>query len=274
LGAVLLNLLTFILPADEDPTPAATAATGADLSRSWVFSERTDRLDWLAVQLGLKPLLMETRLNRRGVSLGPLFDTPDDRRRDFLKGVSEPDHCVPDIWLSAFEISCNQPCQDATGDSQYSPPRKRMQDLGAEELNWFIFWKPLCALAVIRDVEPIEANIYMYLQFAGTLEPEFCLRLYQRDERALWVFGYWLGLMCRFEYIWWCGRRVRRDFTAIAIWLRCCGVTARPGEEGLLWTAMIADLEDSASWPPGSAMSRAHWDTELLKAEGGGRFVA
>lgn len=270
LGAVLLNLITFVLPADEDPAPAATAGTVADLSMSWVFSERTNRLDWLAVQFGLKPLLMETRLSRRGISLGPIFDTADDQRGAFSKGGLGPDHRVPDVWLPAFGLPPDQPCQDNQGESQCPSPPKRMQDWSAEEMNQFLFETPLRALAVIRNVEPVEANIYVYLQFAGTLEPEFRLRLYERDEKALWTFGYWLGLMCRFEYIWWCGRRVRRDFTAIVIWLRGCGVTARPGEEGLLWRAMIEDLEDSVSWPPGSAAPPGQWDTEILKAEGGG----
>lgn len=270
LNAVLLNLLAFVLPAEEDPSPAAGAlGEGADPTKSWVFSNRPDRLNWLGVQLGLKPLLMETRPVRGGVRLGPVFNDPDDKRGAFSQGGIGPEYHVPDVWLSAFGMNRDQTHHsvDAYESPQSQASPKRIQDLASEELDLFLYLEPLRSLSVIKDIEPTDVNFHQYLQFPGTIGPEFQTRLYERDEKAMWVFGYWLGLMCRFEHIWWCGRRVRRDFTAIVIWLRASGVTLRPGRDGLLWTAMIADLEDSPFWPPGSSLSPALWGGKVAEVD-------
>lgn len=125
-----------------------------------------------------------------------------------------------------------------------------MQPITREKTAQSVFREPLRVLALLKDLEPVEANIYMYLQFVGKLGPEVRALLYEQDDQAMWLFGYWFGLMCRFEHIWWCGRRVRRDFTAILIWLQSRRLSERSGTEGLLWMERILDLEDSPSWPP------------------------
>lgn len=251
LAAVLLNLLAFVLPADEDV--AGAHAAGADPSRSWVFSARPDRLGWLAVQFGLRPLLLETRPRRRGISLGPLLGAPEyDVGGEFSRGGLALLDGVPDAWLDVFGLARGREGRRVSSSSS--------------EVAQFLFWDPLRLLVVLRDLEPVDANIYLYLRFVGTLEHEFRSLLYERDEKALWLFGYWLGLMCRFEHIWWCGRRVRRDFTAIVMWLRSCEVTARPGREGLLWTEMMMDLEDTPSWPPRSSMPSEETQPEVTSS--------
>jgi hypothetical protein len=80
------------------------------------------------------------------------------------------------------------------------------------------------------------------------LQGEFRELIYHRDERALWLFGYWLGIMCRFKGMWWCERRVQRDYRAICLWLCKLRVTQRPGREGQLWGIMMDELQ-SATHP-------------------------
>jgi hypothetical protein len=67
--------------------------------------------------------------------------------------------------------------------------------------------------------------------------------LYNRDERALWLLGYWLGLMCRYEGIWWCERRVRRDYEAVRMRLYELHLGERAGVDGLYWKDMMQELE-------------------------------
>ncbi len=50
--AMLMNMLSFALPIDEDNLAAGAAEP--DLARSWVFSPREDRLGWLAMLMGCR----------------------------------------------------------------------------------------------------------------------------------------------------------------------------------------------------------------------------
>ena len=106
-----------------------------------------------------------------------------------------------------------------------------------------LFRGPLRVLAELRALEPSRRNLLRYFQFMGHLQPEFRLLLHYRDERALWAFGMWLGLVCRFRGVWWTERRARRDFLAIRSWLHQVGVERRPGPEGRLWRELIQDLD-------------------------------
>lgn len=287
LVAILFNLLTFALPADEDPSPAAAATADLDPSRSWVFSTRPDRLDWLAVQLGLRGLVIASLPFRHGgriildESSQPLTDA------EFRDSVIAPDgpelgDDVPDAWLKVFGIG-RKPSKSYRRRCLLEPERKKKngraagdlekkiegqhkcrQMLEDEEMREHLFREPLFLLAQTRNIPPTLEHVFHYMQLLGKLEPEFRIALYDRDERALWVFGYWLGLMCRLEYIWWVSRRARRDFRAIVIWLRSCGVTERPGKEGLLWTELMKDLEDSVHWVPSLGVLRPAMPQECV----------
>lgn len=268
LTAILFNLLTFALPADEDPAPAASAEaaggtaapehTEPDPAKSWVFSTRPARLDWLAVQLGLRELVIASlpyreharswdHLNHEGA--------PDQlaaaEARDAVLPAEGPelDSRVPDTWLEVFGIG-RKPPRGARKRCLLDPLDKRKKLGDDEEVRDRLFREPLFLLAETRDFEPTLANVFHYFQFLGKLEPEFKTLLYDRDPRAMWAMGYYLGLICRFKYIWWVTRRARRDFAAIVIWLRASGLTERAGREGLLWGEMLADLEESARWVP------------------------
>jgi hypothetical protein len=226
LSAVLLNILAFALPESE------TAGGGeSDRSTSWVFSPREDRLGWLALQVGLKPLLISTAayLDKTLSFLGPIFLGAEKESWAF-RGVGRGLEGVPERWIKVFELDgagCGCNCETA----------------GARAKPGDVFRSPVTILAKLRDLEPVRLNVLKTLQFLGKAQQEFRALLYDRDERPLWLFGYWLGLICRFEGIWWCDRRVRRDYKAIRMWLEQLHLTERPGIDGEMWREMMKEFE-------------------------------
>ncbi|KAG7114222.1 Lysine biosynthesis regulatory protein LYS14 like [Verticillium longisporum] len=199
--AIFLNLLAFTAVPDENPLA------------SWVFSTAPDRLGWMNILLGFKPLLIITAAFRRGSLMTPMYASADDEEGTFTR----PDLVVdlPPAW-SAFLARTT-----------------RRADLFAE---------PVYILAATRLVAPWSENVYQYMQFVGRVEPAFRDLLLAGDERALWVFGYWLGLVGRFD-MWWSRMRIRRDFEAIVMCLRARGLTERGHGEGDMWTELLDDLE-------------------------------
>lgn len=219
--AMIFNTLSFVLPAHEDTLQCKVA----DTSQSWVFSPREDRLGWLAIEMGFKPLLKATRQYRMGSALVPIFDASDDEERSLTtNGLSLSE--VPSTWLNVFGL------RDAGIHEPVDPEA-------------WVFREPLRFVAEVRHLRPVSTNILRYVQFVGKLTAEFRNLLFIRDPRALWLFGYWLGLMCRFEKLWWLHRRPKRDFTAICQWLTDAGLSEQPGLKGVVWSEMISDLEQA-----------------------------
>jgi hypothetical protein len=245
LSAILLNILAFALPSYEyadrkDPDPTT----------SWVFSPREDRLGWLAMQAGLKPLLLATTkyLDKTLSFLGPIFFGLDHDRWEFV-GVGEELEQVPDTWVKAFELTSGG-CGSEHGIPHHGAEATESgkDNIQARDSVNAVFRQPVRILAELRTVEPTRANVFKYLQFVGKLELEFRAFLRDRDERALWLFGYWLGLMCRYKGLWWCDKRVRRDFRAVHMWLDQLHLTERRGEEGAIWREMMVDLDSACSF--------------------------
>jgi len=108
---------------------------------------------------------------------------------------------------------------------------------------------PVRALAELRVLEPDCPGAVTYIDFVGKLEDGFRDLLFARDPAALWILGYWLGLLGRLN-IWWCARRVERDWSAVLCFLRAAGLRDKPGSEGRMWRALIADLTTASAWPP------------------------
>lgn len=251
-------MVSFILPAEEDPSPETTEP---DPSRSWVFSTRPGRLDWLAIQLGIRDLLIASipfrfETWKNDPEHGPAIRQAEacSTARARKPAAEQLWHRVPDAWLGAFEISRTS-VKDWRRRSLFVPggaTSGTIEHRSAEEISAMLedaktrenlFCEPLLLLAELRDLEPSMGNVFHYLQFLQKLDPNFRHLLYDKDERALWMFGCWLGLMCRFDYIWWISRRTRRDFKAIVIWLQSRGVTERHGGKGMLWSELMKDLE-------------------------------
>ena len=223
--AMIFNTLSFVLPSHEDEADCNMP----DISRSWVFSPREDRLGWIGIEMGLKPLLKATSQYRDGSALGPIFDAADNEERTLTSnGLSLSK--VPTTWLNVFGLL--EVNSQGTIDPQAS-----------------VFREPLRIIAEIRHLRPTLVNMLRYVQFIGKLTSEFRDLLFNRDSRALWLFGFWLGLMCRFENLWWLNRRPRRDFKAVCQWLKEVGLAEQPGIKGVLWREMIRDSEQANRLP-------------------------
>jgi hypothetical protein len=206
--AMMLNTLSFAFVADSSP------------SKSWVLSNEQDRLGWLGLQMGLKSLLLATRPFRDGSILWPIFLASEDESKTFSSDGSSLAH-VPPAWIQLISTS--------EGNS-------------SRENIVACFREPVRVLAVIRNLEPSEMNLYRYLQFVGKLEPEFRQLLFERDERALWIFGYWLGVMGRMT-LWWCSPRVRTDLAAIKSFLIRNVVCDRGRGDSEMWCLLMMELD-------------------------------
>lgn len=211
---MLLNLLAFSTVDGSDDESVA---------RSWVFSDSPDRLSWFALQLGYKPLLLATRpWHGDGSILHWMFDASDDDQHTYHGGPRHL-HRVPAHWLRL----CDLTPEDDSGES--------------------IFYEPLRLLAEVKNLEPVAANYFLYLSPMGGFDLEFRDLLQANDERAMWVFGYWLGLSARFDH-WWVRNMVRRDGRAIKLWLERRGVRERGGLEGQMWADLMDDLDRAPRW--------------------------
>jgi Fungal specific transcription factor domain len=220
LSATLLNIVAFALPESEAETE----------EMSWVFSPRQDRLGWLALQAGLRPLLLSiTAYRDKTLSfLGPIFFEGKKDSWEFTK-MHHGLEGVPERWIAVFELDGSGLGCDVV-EASYTNSSA-------------VYRAPVTILTHLRNLEPVQSNVFKNLQFLGKIQREFRALLFERDERALWLFGYWLGLVCRYNGVWWCEKRARRDHRAVYMWLQKLHLTERPGTEGELWREMMKELE-------------------------------
>ncbi|KAF2733223.1 hypothetical protein EJ04DRAFT_577761 [Polyplosphaeria fusca] len=222
ISATFLNMLAFTLPSCQ---------TDAGMFSSWVFNPDANLLGWLALQAGLRPLL-----HSMANSLG---DLQNFLAQVFLgsgyeqSAISRLDECLksaPMLWLEVFELVDTDPCNSNC-------------ELSVNSSTADIIKLPVAMLAFLRVQEPVQANITKSCLFLSKVHPEFRNLLLERNEKALWIFGYWLGLMCRYGSAWWCAKRVRRDYEAIGMWLGSLHLDQCPGIEGLRWKEMMQQYE-------------------------------
>ena len=191
LTAMMLNTLAF-----------AAVDDASAVHESWVFSADGDRLSWLSIQLGLRPLLMATSAFRSGSLLQPVFAASA-----FIEDESDS---IESGWEDTSSLLA----------------------------------QPMSVLRMISRLPPSEENLFRYVQFIGTLEPEFLQLLYSCDEQALWMFGVWLGLIDRLPRVWWFRKRVSRDRAAIWRFLHKKGVCEREGDQGMMWRLRMDEYND------------------------------
>jgi hypothetical protein len=214
-AAVMLNAVSFAFVENLAP------------STSWVFSDSTDRLGWLDLQMQFKKLEDATAQFRDNSFLQDMIDAThaqDDNSDD--DGEDATLKNVPEAWKMLI------------GDK--------------DAPNHNIYYELVRAIADLRILEPTCLNSLGYLGFVGKLEEDFRDLLFEKDHRALWIFGYWLGLMGRLG-IWWCNRRVERDRAAVQVFLEQKGLRELPGKEGAMWKALITDLGTVSEWPSPAA---------------------
>ncbi|ERT00854.1 hypothetical protein HMPREF1624_02087 [Sporothrix schenckii ATCC 58251] len=320
--AMLMNMLSFVMPLDENEAhivwdgsmpgpPPPCADPDPDPRRSWVFSPHPNRLGWLALQMGLTPLLIATAPWREKSRLRLLFANSDDEQRT-LSGTWQSLRRVPQPWLDLFGLqrdatprpnfrrggvttpastptptptsSIPQPHNqtgdyagmDTDGRPHVKTPRSGRSTPGAvgsgpgtpgsttstntttttasttssgvedtiSEADR-LYRAPLRVVAELIHMPPNDRTLLQYFQFIGQLDNGFRQKLLDRDEKALWLFGMWMGLLCRFSNVWWTRRRSRCDFRAIRLWLHLVGVGQRPGVDGQLWRTLLQDLDNT-----------------------------
>lgn len=229
LTSMLLNNLAFASVADEGKgypwvaAPPDSTGTGVDSStNSSSSSSSSNGLGWLALGMGLRPLLTATQgFHGADSALTPIFDASDDENQTFSRSHENLEG-APAHWARLVSSS-------------------RVSAATATDKDWCLR-SPLGTLAAIRALPPTPENGLKYARFVGTLEAEFMELLCDRDERAMWMLGYWLGAMGRLG-AWWTNLRVRRDGVGIGKFLLGKGVCARKGEEGEMWRGLMRDYD-------------------------------
>jgi len=220
LCATLLNMITFALPESRN-------LANKDPKASWVFELDDDCRGWLDLQIGLRPLLQSTAVYLENTVnfLGPIFFGGEKKNWEFKK-MPQAASAIPPSWVKFFELKDFDSSCDC-----------KSNEIGE------IFRGPVAILVQLRDLEPISSNIYKSIQFLAKIQHAFRALLLERDNKALWLFGYWLGLLCRFDNIWWCKERARRDYIAICMLLQQRHLMKQMGVEGQLWAEMMMELE-------------------------------
>lgn len=207
--AMLLNILTF---------PLLKSGVEYDNSTSWVVGPYEDLKGWLALQAGMKPLIISAtaQIHETRFIIGRTMFGCDGRNwpaPNFDLNLA----VVPDTWTKAFDL----------GDS--------------ESID--VFGQPIAILRELQNIKPLRLNVFRNLLFVWKMSMRFRTMLYEKDERAVWLFGYWLGLLCRYEGAWWCDERARRDYQAISVFLDQLCLPERPGPEGETWTKMMIEFK-------------------------------
>ena len=210
--AVMLNAVTF------------ASVMNHSVSTSWVFSDSADRLGWLDLQLGFKRLEEATSQFRGSSLLQSILDETGGTQASAAEAdeVAKTE-TVPNSWRMLV------------GD-------KKMK-------NYHLYLEPVQVLAELRVAEPNCINSFAYFGLIKRFDDGFRDLLYEKDFRALWIVGYWLGLLDRL-HIWWCSRRVERDWAAVVRFLGDKKLDQLPGDEGSMWKMLIADLSIASKWPP------------------------
>jgi hypothetical protein len=234
LGGTLLSILAFPLPASEPNLGDGRRGGGDgagehDITQSWVFSSRGDRLGWLRFQAGLRPLLksMDAYLDEANSFLSELFLGETVDGLGIARGGGEK---LLGRWREFFGLRI---ADDGKGKGDREEALK----------------VPIRVVTYLRGVQSTERNVFLHLMFLAKANPNFCQLLYDKDEKALWLYGYWFGLMCRFEDTWWSRQRVRRDYEAIVYWLTNQHHSPQSTTDADLWRDMMIELKDAPIQP-------------------------
>jgi hypothetical protein len=206
LTAMLLNFLSFSLPGEADD---------ADICTSWVFRTNGDQLGWMALNMGFKPLILATAAFRQDSILKWMYEGSDDESHRFSS--PGPLVNVPSSWKTFFGL-----------DGDHADPDS-------------IFYEPVRILAIARSLRPAPEEFLRYVSFFGKLDVEFRALVEAQDERAIWLLGYWFGLMSRYD-LWWMRVRARRDHKAAVQWFKMRG-EAKSDCDVDIWCQLIHDLE-------------------------------
>lgn len=236
LGGTLLNVTTFAALQDaQRPGPE----TNVDYDKtSWIYNplreERKAMIAWLPLLVGARPLLMTMPAHLR-LSIHWVRDVFFDDYSESLRfaAAMTGSQAVPAAWATLFGL---------TGSSENENADVRIEAPASCNNLCSPYYLAVTALAYLRHLEPTGSAVFQTFQFPPKLERDFLTLLYDRDERAVWLFGYWLGLMCRFEGFWWYNDYVKEMYQDILKWLEERLVDDTFSMKELEWCVLLDEL--------------------------------
>lgn len=210
LTSVLINVLTFSCVEDYN-----------NLHLSWLFAGNV-HLSWFSVNLGLKALIQRTTEYQQHSILQWMYTSSDDESCTFY-GTNGHVDIIPRHWKQFLGLEC--------------PTRSA------------ILSEPARFLAAIRTIEPTSESLPLYLNFMGSIDTNFEFRnlLLRRDLRAVWLLGYWMGLLCRLD-CWWTEGRARLEWRATCVWMQLQLKTLDESCDRHLWSRMMDELHVANIW--------------------------
>ncbi|KAJ2894361.1 C6 transcription factor [Zalerion maritima] len=277
------------LSASSPPLPAIPRNSLPKKMKS--IPKTGEDLSWLGICMGMRPLLGVTWSFLPTSILQPIFEQSDESDRRYSQDgfPLSPQKIKPELLeLFGLTYSFDSALFDSSSEgrqtrtiSNLSPsetrnkakgPHHQAENTTEEEREECIPFprtqpsnplrEPIRILSLLHPLPATAETHYKYNQFIGKITPEFKRLLETRDEKALWVLGYWFGLMRRFRDMelwkndglkdkpgsaprgmWYVSTRVERDYRAICLWLTMARVTDRKGREGQLWSIAMDDLE-------------------------------
>ncbi|RDA89709.1 hypothetical protein CP533_2525 [Ophiocordyceps camponoti-saundersi (nom. inval.)] len=229
LTALFLNVLSFSAVDDDDP------------AKSWIFSRQPDRLAWLSLQLGFKPLVLSINILQNENAIGNV-------------------------------IHLHQVCPHTDPFNRVNSvlPLHWQQLFGSDAHQCRVLHDPARMAFHLSQVEPTCENFFFYCKFFSVMDTELRFRdlLECEDERAVWLFGYWLGLLNRFK-LWWLRERVRGEWNAIRIWLDRREMRSRDST----WSKLMRDLDLAAEWSKPAEEGEDHDVSDMTTSIPGGILV-
>ncbi|QIX01169.1 hypothetical protein AMS68_006686 [Peltaster fructicola] len=222
LSALLLNMIAFALPEDEEKE--------TDLSKTWVFSTDEDRLGWLTLLEGLRHLFMAAGLHLPTMMkfMVRLCLGQKEVPRVWVAGDFAE---VPEHWRTFFDLD--------------NPELATLSGCHTGLSRASIFRPAINVL--LKTKRPItQGRVYHFFPFFLKVNTDLRSLLLARDGQALWLLGYWYALMLHCDNLWWSHGRVRRDYKAIRLWLEQSGLTSQEDEIGASWRVMMDELDSVA----------------------------
>jgi hypothetical protein len=292
LSGLLLGILAFVLPGELVNTTPSTSDSSSSSSSvvmpagSETSAEVTkiDDIDirWLALQSGRRALLgtLSAYLPTTLEFLGTIF--LGDERHDWWDRAAMTDsiNYIPTHWAVMFDmvdgykitVDCDghvmmdedHTPMETTVPAEASHVRdgSRMPNIPPEGN---VYSMPVFILSLLKNLPVNPENVFKMVQFATKLSPQFRDLLEARDERALYLYTYWLGCMCRYRGTWWSEGRVNRDYATISKYLQALELETRPGPEGRMWQMLMSELVVTPCWvAPGVSVQA--WETVKMSA--------
>lgn len=207
-SALLLNILNF---------SASGSAEGGTDQAWWTIGDCESLNGWLALQSGIKPLILSStsQISETRTLMGHIMFGRDDGQWPTPNFKFDRDK-LPESWVKALDLN----------------------DLTTVE----VLGQPAMILHELRQVKPLSLNVFKNMLFVWKMSERFRLLISQKEERAVWMFGYWFGLMCRFEGVWWCKERVTQEYRAVYSFLDQLHLPDR-NVTGQFWAEMMRQLQ-------------------------------